>query len=366
MTKVVLEKVVKKFGKVIAVNNVSIEIKDGELFTLLGPSGCGKTTTLRVIAGFEFPDSGKVMFDSVDVTFKKPYERGTAMVFQNYALWPHMKVFDNVAYGLKVRKLPSDEIRKRVMDVLELVGLKGFEDRYPLQLSGGQQQRVALARALVVEPKVLLLDEPLSNLDAKLRLRMREEIKKLQKRLKITAVYVTHDQEEAMSLSDRIAIMKDGKVYQIGGPKEVYMHPSNLFVATFIGRSTALFGKVLEVSGDEVKIGVSDNLQLTGVVARGHKLSPNDEVIAIMRPEDFLMEPPSVKHNTIEGVVDLTMFIGSFNQLKLKVEDQIITVYVDPEIEIPVGNRVRVYIRSSDVIVFPKREWEEIEFEAIV
>ena len=177
MTRVILKDVVKKFGKVVAVDNVSLEVNEGELFTLLGPSGCGKTTTLRVVAGFEFPDAGVVMFDDADVTFKKPYERGTAMVFQNYALWPHMKVFDNVAYGLKVRKLPPEEIKKKVMDVLELVGLKGFEDRYPLQLSGGQQQRVALARALVVEPKVLLLDEPLSNLDAKLRLKMREEIK---------------------------------------------------------------------------------------------------------------------------------------------------------------------------------------------
>ena len=195
MVYVKLIDVTKRFGEVIAVDKATFTVNDGELFTLLGPSGCGKTTTLRIIAGFEYPDEGRVFFGEEEVTYKKPYERGTAMVFQNYALWPHMTVFDNVAYGLKLRKLPANEIKTRVMKVLELVGLKGLEKRYPLQLSGGQQQRVALARALVVEPKVLLLDEPLSNLDAKLRLKMREEIKRLQKNLKITTIYVTHDQK---------------------------------------------------------------------------------------------------------------------------------------------------------------------------
>ncbi|RLE62478.1 MAG: ABC transporter ATP-binding protein, partial [Thermoprotei archaeon] len=198
MTRVTLKEVSKKFGKVVAVDKASIEVDHGEFFTLLGPSGCGKTTTLRIIAGFEIPDEGRVIFDEEDVTFKKPYERGCAMVFQNYALWPHMTVYDNVAYGLKIRKVPKEEIKKRVKEVLDLVGLTGLENRYPLQLSGGQQQRVALARALVIEPKVLLLDEPLSNLDAKLRLRMREEIRKIQRDLNITTIYVTHDQEEAM------------------------------------------------------------------------------------------------------------------------------------------------------------------------
>ncbi len=365
MTRVTLKDVTKRFGRVVAVNKVSLEVKHGELFTLLGPSGCGKTTTLRVIAGFEFPEEGRVYFDDVDVTFKKPYERGTAMVFQNYALWPHMKVYDNVAYGLKVRKLPEPEIRRRVKEVLELVGLKGLEDRYPLQLSGGQQQRVALARALVVEPKVLLLDEPLSNLDAKLRLRMREEIKRLQKRLGITAIYVTHDQEEAMSLSDRIAVMNEGRVLQIGPPKDVYMRPTNLFVATFIGRSTALMGRVLEVSGDRIRVGVTEGLILEGRVARQHNVSIGEEVTAIMRPEDFTLEPPKEPHNRIEGVVDLTMFIGSFNQLKIKVGEQSFKAYVDPEVEIPVGSKVTVYIRVNDVIVFPRKGWEEIEFEAV-
>jgi ABC-type sugar transport system ATPase subunit len=365
MVKVTLENITKMYGKVIAADRVNLKVNDSELFTLLGPSGCGKTTTLRVIAGFEYPDEGKVIFDNEDVTFKKPYERGTAMVFQNYALWPHMNVFDNVAYGLKVKKLPKHEVKKRVMEVLELVGLKGLENRYPLQLSGGQQQRVALARALVVEPRLLLLDEPLSNLDAKLRLRMREEIKKLQKHLKITTIYVTHDQEEAMSLSDRVAIMNRGRVLQIGTPKEVYLNPKNLFVATFIGRSTALFGNVSDIEGDSVVLNIDDEFKLKGRIAEGQKLEKGTRAIAIMRPEDFALDPPEKSHNELEGVVDLTMFIGSFNQLRIKLGKQSIKVYVDPETEYTIGVRLKVYIPFEDVIVFPIERWEEIEYEIV-
>jgi len=365
LVKVVLKDVTKKFGRVVAVNKVSLEVEDGELFTILGPSGCGKTTTLRIVAGFEFPDEGRVMFDEVDVTFRKPYERGTAMVFQNYALWPHMTVFDNIAYGLKVKKLPKSEVRERVMRVIELVGLKGLEDRYPLQLSGGQQQRVALARALVVEPKVLLLDEPLSNLDAKLRVKMREEIRRLQKRLGITTIYVTHDQEEAMSLSDRIAIMNDGKVVQVGHPREIYMSPGNLFVATFIGRSTALMGRVVEVSGENVKLDVGDGVVIKGRLARGYELRTNDEAIAIMRPEDFDLDKPKAEANELSGIVDLTMFIGAFNQVKIRLSNQSFKAYLDPDIEVRSGTEMTVYIRVDDVIIFPRRGWEEIEFEAV-
>ncbi|MEM0066581.1 MAG: ABC transporter ATP-binding protein, partial [Sulfolobales archaeon] len=224
-----LVQVSKRFGKVLAVDKVSVEIEKGEFFTFLGPSGCGKTTTLRIIAGLEIPDEGRVIMDGADITYLPPHKRDTAMVFQNYALWPHMTVFENVAYGLKVRKYPKEEIRRKVKEVLELVRLEGLEDRYPTQLSGGQQQRVALARALVVEPKALLLDEPLSNLDAKLRIEMREELKRIQKSLNITAVYVTHDQEEAMVLSDRIAVMNRGRVVQIGSPEELYGRPKTLF-----------------------------------------------------------------------------------------------------------------------------------------
>ncbi|MCD6348969.1 MAG: ABC transporter ATP-binding protein, partial [Candidatus Korarchaeota archaeon] len=212
----------KVFGDVVAVDHVSLEIKHGEFFTLLGPSGCGKTTFLRTIAGLEMADEGRIYFDDQDITDLPAHLRGTGMVFQNYALWPHMNVFDNIAYGLKIRKVPKSEIEKKVKEVLKLVKLEGLEKRTPHQLSGGQQQRVALARALVINPRVLLFDEPLSNLDAKLRIEMRAELKRIQRDLGITAIYVTHDQEEAMSISDRIAVMNRGRVMQVGTPKEIY------------------------------------------------------------------------------------------------------------------------------------------------
>ncbi len=211
-----------------------LEVGDGELLTLLGPSGCGKTTTLRIIAGLE-KAKGRVFFGDEDVTEKEPYERNIGIVFQDYALFPHMTVFDNVAFGLKLRKLPRAEIERRVREVLELVGLEGMEKRYPEQLSGGQQQRVALARALVIEPSVLLLDEPLSNLDAKIRERLRGEVKRIQRETGTTTIYVTHDQEEAMAISDRIAVMKDGRILQVGKPLELYYNPGNEFVARFLG-----------------------------------------------------------------------------------------------------------------------------------
>jgi len=360
LTRVALRKVSKKFGEVVAVDKASIEVDHGEFFTLLGPSGCGKTTTLRIVAGFEIPDEGSVFFDDEDVTFKKPYERGCAMVFQNYALWPHMTVYDNVAYGLKIRKVPKEEVRKRVKEVLDLVGLTGLEDRYPLQLSGGQQQRVALARALVIEPKVLLLDEPLSNLDAKLRLRMREEIKKLQKDLNITTIYVTHDQEEAMSISDRIAIMNRGRIIQIGRPNEIYMNPRNLFVATFIGRSTALKGYVEHVHGKTVKMRINEKLAITGKLAEDYKLNIGEEAIAIMHPEDFSLDMKRGA-NVIEGRVELTMFLGPFLHLRINIGDQSLIAYIDPDYEVRLGSKIRLAISEEDVIVFPTKEWEEIE-----
>jgi len=247
MVKVKLVNVTKRFGEVIAVNKVSLEVREGELFTFLGPSGCGKTTTLRLIAGFYKPDEGEIYFDDELVNDIPPYKRNTGMVFQNYALWPHMNVFDNIAYGLKLRNMPPPQIIKKVKEVIELIGLKGKESRFPSQLSGGEQQRVALARALVIQPKVLLLDEPLSNLDAKLRLKMRSEIRRLQKRLGITTIYVTHDQEEALSISDRIAVMNKGEVLQIGTPLEIYEKPKDIFIADFIGTTNFIPCVVKEV-----------------------------------------------------------------------------------------------------------------------
>ena len=358
MTRVRLEGVVKRFGNFTAVNGVNLEMPSGKIFTLLGPSGCGKTTTLRLIAGFEFPDEGHIYFDDEEVTFKKPYERNTAMVFQNYALWPHMSVFENVAFGLRLRKLPKEEVRKRVQWALKLVGLEGLEDRYPSQLSGGQQQRVALARALVVEPRVLLLDEPLSNLDAKLRLKMREEILALQRRLGITTVYVTHDQEEAMSLSDLIAVMNRGRVLQVGTPKEVYTNPANLFVATFIGRSTYITGRVESVTGRIVTVNAK-GVPVRGRLAPGKKVDKGDEVIAIMRPEDF-DTAPGVDVNTFTGEVEVAMFMGSFTQVKLRLSNGVtIKPYIDPDVEVRPGSRLTLHIPVEKTIIYPIDEWED-------
>ena len=233
--RVAVRNLTKRFGPLEVVSGINLAIEEGEMFTLLGPSGCGKTTLLRLIAGFYAPDEGEVCFDERKVNDVPPHERGIGMVFQNYALWPHMTVFENVAYGLKLQNIGRADITVRVTSALEKVKLSGLGARYPGQLSGGQQQRVALARALVLNPKILLLDEPLSNLDAKIRIQVRAEIRKLQKELGITTVYVTHDQEEALTLSDRIAVFSQGKVLQLGPPKELYERPANRFVADFIG-----------------------------------------------------------------------------------------------------------------------------------
>ena len=356
MTRVSLRRVVKRFGNVYAAKDVELDIAKGEFFTLLGPSGCGKTTTLRMIAGFEYPDSGQVFFDEEDVTYTKPYERGTAMVFQNYALWPHMSVFDNVAYGLKVRKLPKEEIKRRVLEVLDLVGLRRLEDRYPLQLSGGQQQRVALARALVVEPKVLLLDEPLSNLDAKLRIRMREEIKKIQRTLNITTIYVTHDQEEAMSISDKVAVMNQGRILQVGTPQDIYFRPKNIFVATFIGKSTLLQGKVVKKDADRVVVDVGGEARIAGKLASDSGIKEGDDAVLVIKPEDFTVDPPEEPYNAIEGVVEFSMFLGSFTQLRMSVANQNLKVFIDPKKEVKPGSKFVIYVRIDDVLVFPRSE----------
>ncbi|WP_297506339.1 ABC transporter ATP-binding protein [Thermococcus sp.] len=255
----------------------SLKVRDGELLTLLGPSGCGKTTTLRVIAGFERPDSGEVLFGGRVVNELPPYERGIGIVFQDYALFPHMTVFKNVAFGLEMRKLPRAEIERKVRETLELVGLRGFENRYPEQLSGGQQQRVALARALVIEPEVLLLDEPLSNLDAKIRERLRGEVRRIQRELGITALYVTHDQEEAMAISDRIAVMNVGTIEQVGKPLELYYHPKTEFVATFLGT-----GNILELEARDGKACLGE--LCFDVEGKG-------TVRVFFRPENVLIKP---------------------------------------------------------------------------
>jgi len=296
--------IVKRFGSNEVVGRSSFEIAEGELFTLLGPSGCGKTTLLRLIAGFYTPDEGEVRFDGRRVNEVPPHKRGIGMVFQNYALWPHMTVADNIAYGLKLQKIPSSEIRNRTTAILEKVRLEGLGERYPGQLSGGQQQRVALARALVLNPKILLLDEPLSNLDAKVRIQVRAEIRKLQKELGITTVYVTHDQEEALTLSDHIVVFNKGRVFQVGAPKELYERPKNRFVADFIGINNFLEGEVLGSDGRVLSIRTAFG-EIRAIP--NADLKPGMKCVACIRPENIALEK---NENSVRGKVSFAAYLG--------------------------------------------------------
>ena len=270
-------------GEVYAARDVTLDVAPGEFLTLLGPSGCGKTTTLRMIAGFEKPDAGRILFSGEDVTSLPANQRNIGFVFQNYALFPHLSVAENVAYGLEMRSIPAAETAKRVAEVLELVGLKGYEQQFSSQMSGGEQQRVALARAIVIQPRVLLFDEPLSNLDAKLRVQMRDEIRDLQRRLGITTIYVTHDQEEAMAVSDRIVVMSQGSVVGQGTARDLYHRPGSEFVARFIGRVNLLPARVVEVTGDTARVEVLG--EVIGVAAPAGAAKVGDETRLVVRPE---------------------------------------------------------------------------------
>ena len=302
-----------------AVQDTTLDIEPGTFVTLLGPSGCGKTTTLRMIAGFESPDEGEIYLGDEAINSLTPNKRDTAMVFQSYALLPHYNVFDNVAYGLKIRKVPKEEIRERVLNILNLVEMDGMESRMTNQLSGGQQQRVALARALVIEPSVLLFDEPLSNLDAKLRVTMRTEIRKIQQKVGITAIYVTHDQSEAMSISDKIIIMSKGKVEQIGTPREIYYHPKSRFVADFIGEANFLKAKVKSVNGEKAVIDViGEEIEVNNY---GEKVA-GEEASLVLRPEAVVLSEKGL----LEGTVTLSTFMGSYQYYQVMVGDMEIQI----------------------------------------
>lgn len=305
MLKIVLENLSKDFGSFRAVDNVNIKINEGELFTLLGPSGCGKTTLLRTIAGFYQQNEGNIYFGDQLINDVPTYKRNIGMVFQNYAIFPHMNVFDNVAYGLVARKVGKAEIKKRVMEALEIVELAHLKDRAPANLSGGQQQRIALARAIVIRPGLLLMDEPLSNLDAKLRVQMRNDIKRLQKELNITTIYVTHDQEEALAISDRIAVMKDGIVQQIDIPKKVYTFPNNRFVANFIGTSNFIEGTSKMFGKSKAEINVIDNTFYLPV-----KKEYEGKIIISVRPEDIIIHLEKNNEFLYKGVIELSLFLG--------------------------------------------------------
>ena len=315
----------KRYGALAALDNVSLKFIDGEFFGLLGPSGSGKTTLLRAIAGFIELDSGQVLLDGQDIGPIPVHKRDIGMVFQNYALFPHMTVFDNVAFGLSVRKMPAGEIKARVDEILGLVRLGGLQERKPRQLSGGQQQRVALARALVTRPKVLLLDEPLGALDKHLREEMQVELRRIQREVGITTIFVTHDQEEAMTLSDRIAIMNAGNIVQLGAPLEVYEHPINRFAAGFLGVANFLEGRVSAVSGSEARI----ELKLGGEVsASAAGFRQGDAALLAVRPEKIGVEPGSaVGVNRLAGTVVSAIFSGSSTTYRVQVGDQILAVF---------------------------------------
>ena len=317
MPHISLQHVTKRFDNFVAVDDLNLEIEDRGFVTLLGPSGCGKTTTLRMIAGFESPDEGEIYLGDQAINSLTPNKRDTAMVFQSYALFPHLNVFDNVAYGLKLRKLPKEQIRKKVFDMLDLVGLEGMENRYTNQLSGGQQQRVALARALVVEPGVLLFDEPLSNLDAKLRVYMRTEIRRIQQQFGITAIYVTHDQSEAMSISDQIIIMNKGVIAQTGTPREIYYHPNSEFVADFIGEANFLKGTLTGQSGSKAAFSIEGNS--LEVESQG-KLEPGKEYTLVLRPESAHL----AEEGGLPCKVTLSCFMGSYQNYQVMVGNTLV------------------------------------------
>jgi len=330
-----IQSLFKRFKDVVAVNRIQLEINQGEMLTLLGPSGCGKTTTLRCIAGLEKPEGGDIVIDGQPMLskgFVPPSKRGIGMVFQNYAVWPHMKVFNNIVYGLKLQKISRQSIRERAQKVLELVGLDGLEDRYPAQLSGGQQQRVALARALVTNPKVLLLDEPLSNLDAKLREELRFEIKSLVRRMGITSVYVTHDQAEAMVISDRIAVMNSGDVVQIGSARDIYTKPADKFVADFIGTMNFISGEVVQAlqDMDAVYVRTEFSEKMLCKTTDNTAASPGEKVYASIRPEDVevFTEPPQAKENLFKGTIIHKAYLGNFLYFFVNVNDTMIRVQV--------------------------------------
>ena len=297
-------------GEVYAARDVRLDVRPGEFLTLLGPSGCGKTTTLRMIAGFEIPDAGRIRFGGQDVTTEPANRRNIGFVFQNYALFPHLSVFENVAYGLRVRDLAADAIARRVGDVLALVGLAGYEQQFSGQMSGGEQQRVALARAIVIQPRVLLFDEPLSNLDAKLRVQMRREIRDLQRRLAITTVYVTHDQEEAMAVSDRIAVMNEGSVVQEGSAEDLYHRPASEFVARFVGRVNIVAGTVIAVEGAVAHVAALGGTGAVHTPARD--VAAGDAVRIVIRPEAvaIIAGTGDAADGGIPATVASRMFLG--------------------------------------------------------
>jgi len=364
MVRVRLDGVVKRFKDTVAVNGIDLDVGEGEFMVLLGPSGCGKTTTLRLIAGLEKADAGRILFDDKEVTYLPPKERNVSMVFQSYALWPHMKVYDNIAFPLKIKGVPQSEMERRVRWTAELLQITELLDRYPHQLSGGQRQRVAVARAIVVSPDVLLMDEPLSNLDALLRVRMRSEIKKLQRRIKVTTIYVTHDQVEAMTMGDRIAVMNSGKILQVGKPQDVYLRPKNLFVAGFVGSPQMNFIEARVEIGKGLVLLKSGGFQLG---LRGEFIDllrkyDGSEVIIGIRPEHLRLGKAISEEGLpiIKGTVDFIEALGSDIIVHVDMGPKIIVVKASGIKPPAIGESVNVFFELSNMHLFDKRTEELI------
>ncbi|MBL9139359.1 MAG: ABC transporter ATP-binding protein [Verrucomicrobiales bacterium] len=351
--RVQLRRVSKVFGATRVLRDITFEVADRELFFLLGPSGCGKTTLLRLIAGFYQPDDGELHFGDRRMNGVEPHRRNTGMVFQNYALWPHLSVSQNVAYGLEVRSVPAGELRQRVDEALRTVRMEAYADRAPNQLSGGQQQRVALARALVVRPDVLLLDEPLSNLDARLRLEMRDEIRRIHDETRITTIYVTHDQKEALSMADRMAVLRDGVIEQIGPPRTVYRQPANRFVADFIGEANWLDGVIREIREDGMAIETRSGLWHAAMVPEG---------AVVGTPVEFGFRPEAVRlgssgRNAWVATAESVTYLGETEQTLFRFPDgSRFKAFEQDPVEVRlVGSTADVHVLPSSLFVFPKR-----------
>jgi len=351
--------ITKYYGDTIALNKVNLDIKEGEFFTLLGPSGCGKTTTLRIIAGLSNSDEGQIYIGGKMVNDTPAWERDAAFVFQSYAVWPFMNVFNNIAYGLRLRKMPKKQIKEKVKDVMSMLELDGMEKRRPDQLSGGQLQRVALARALVVESPVLLLDEPLSNLDAKVRIGVRQEIRRLQKMLGITMVYVTHDQEEALVISDRIAVMNKGIVEQIGSPFEIYSHPRTAFVASFVGTTNFIEGKVSSKKGNMAVMEIGKGLSIKGQI--DETIKQGQDVILFVRPEDIEIKAAIQSGklpSELEGDLLQVTFIGNMIRYQVRIsEEGTLTAEVHNPRKYKIlkeGSRVVIELDPRSITVIPR------------
>jgi putative spermidine/putrescine transport system ATP-binding protein len=371
MSYLVLTDVQKRFGETVAVENFTLAAEQGEFVSFLGPSGCGKTTTLRMIAGFETPTAGTITVDGRDITRVPPNRRNVGMVFQSYALFPNMTVSDNVGFGLKVRKRPADQIKKRVDELLEIVNLPEKGSRYPYQLSGGQQQRVALARALAFEPQVLLLDEPLSALDAKIRVALRHEIRSIQRQLGITTVYVTHDQEEALSLSDRVVVMSEGRMEQVGTPFEIYNFPTTAFVASFVGTLNILDGTIIDAGRGEIAV-AGQTINIT----RPFEGQAGKKVRVALRPEMVSLADRPVGCTRLAGQINDISFLGSIVRMRIQVglgpafasdggEPQVVILdeFNEPGLKLPqMGEQVTVsFPMDGPLVLDAKAQVESVE-----